>query len=88
MKNLKTVTAFTISEMVRRKSFIISTLVILIIIALAFNIPNIMKKLGNDGSGEKVLIIDPENLFEGMISKSRFRLRIPNNNRRTKLRRD
>lgn len=68
MKNLKTVTAFTISEMVRRKSFIISTLVILIIIALAFNIPNIMKKLGNDGSGEKVLIIDPENLFEGMIS--------------------
>lgn len=68
MKNLKTVTAFTISEMVRRKSFIISTLVILIIIALAFNIPNIMKKLGNDGSGEKVLIIDPENLFEGMAS--------------------
>lgn len=54
--------------MVRRKSFIISTLVILIIIALAFNIPNIMKKLGNDGSGEKVLIIDPENLFEGMAS--------------------
>ena len=68
MKNLKTVTAFTISEMVRRKSFIISTLVILIIIALAFNIPNIMKKLGIDGSGEKVLIIDPENLFEGMAS--------------------
>lgn len=68
MKNLKTVTAFTISEMVRRKSFIISTVVILIIIALAFNIPNIMKKLGNDGSGEKVLIIDPENLFEGMAS--------------------
>ena len=68
MKNLKTVTAFTISEMVRRKSFIISTLVILIIIALAFNIPNIMKKLGNDGSGEKVLIIDPENLFEGMAN--------------------
>ena len=68
MRNLKTVTAFTISEMVRRKSFIISTLVILIIIALAFNIPNIMKKLGNDGSGEKVLIIDPENLFEGMAS--------------------
>lgn len=68
MKNLKTVTAFTISEMVRRKSFIISTLVILIIIALAFNIPNIMKKLGNDGSGEKVLIIDPENLFEEMAS--------------------
>ena len=68
MKNLKTVTAFTISEIVRRKSFIISTLVILIIIALAFNIPNIMKKLGNDGSGEKVLIIDPENLFEGMAN--------------------
>ena len=68
MKNLGVVTAFTIKEVVRRKSFIISTLVILIIIALAFNIPNIMKKLGNDGSGEKVLIIDPENLFEGMAN--------------------
>ena len=27
-----------------------------------------MKKLGNYGSGEKVLIIDPENLFEGMAN--------------------
>ena len=68
MKNLGVVTAFTIKEVVKRKSFIISTVVILVIIALAFNIPNIMKKLGNDGSGEKVLIIDPENLFEGMAS--------------------
>ena len=65
MRNLGVVTAFTIREMVKRKSFIISTVVILIIIALAFNIPNIMKKFGNDGNGEKVLIIDPENLFEG-----------------------
>ena len=69
MRNLGVVTAFTIREMVKRKSFIISTAVILVIIALAFNIPNIMKKLGNDGSGEKVLIIDPENLFEGMAEK-------------------
>lgn len=68
MKNLGVVTAFTIKEVVKRKSFIISTVVILVIIALAFNIPNIMKKLGNDGSGEKVLIIDSENLFEGMAS--------------------
>ena len=43
MRNLWLVTEFTIKEMVKRKSFIISTIVLLVIIAAAFNIPNIMK---------------------------------------------
>jgi len=65
MRNLRIVTEFTIKEMLKRKSFIISTIVLLLIIVVAFNVPNIMKMIGTDSLNEKVLVIDPENLFEG-----------------------
>lgn len=67
MRNLWLVTEFTIKDMIKRKSFIISTLVLLIIIATAFNIPNIMKMLGKNDFNEEILVIDPENLFEGNV---------------------
>lgn len=67
MRNLWLVTEFTIKEMIKRKSFIISTLVLLIIIATAFNIPNIMKMFGKNDFNEEILVIDPENLFEGNV---------------------
>jgi len=67
MRNLWIVTEFTIKEMLRRKSFIISTVVLLLIIVAAFNIPNIMKAFGTDNLDESVLVLDPENLFEGNI---------------------
>lgn len=63
MKNLWTVTEFTIKDMLSRKSFIISTIIILVIIVVAFNIPNIISKFNEDGFDEKVLVIDSENLF-------------------------
>ena len=47
MKNLGTVISFTIKEMLRRKSFIISTIIILVLIVIGFNIPNIMKLFKN-----------------------------------------
>src|SRR5690625_3188009 len=53
--------------MLRRKSIIFSKLVLLIIIVLAFNIPNIMSMFGTDSLDEKVLVIDPENLFDGQV---------------------
>ena len=67
MRNLKIVTGFTIKEMLSKKSFIISTIVILLIMIIAFNIPNIIKLMGNETLNEKVLVLDPENLFEGNI---------------------
>ncbi len=67
MKNLILVTEFTIKEILKKKSFIISTIVLLIIIVVAFNIPNIVKALGEDNFNEEVLVIDSENLFEGNI---------------------
>ena len=42
MKDLKTVIEFTMKEMVKRKSFIVSTIIILILIVIGFNVPNII----------------------------------------------
>ena len=70
MKNLGTVISFTIKEMLRRKSFIISTIIILVLIVIGFNIPNIMKLFINEeiaSEGEKLLIVDSENVFEGTL---------------------
>ena len=63
MKNLWTVTAFTIKDMLRRKSFIISTIILLVIIVVGFNIPNIINNFVGDEFNEKVLVVDSENLF-------------------------
>lgn len=68
MKNLWTVTEFTIKDMLSRKSFIISTILILLIIVVAFNIPNIINKFNEDGFDEKILIIDSENLFGDSVA--------------------
>ena len=69
MRDLWTVTEFTMKEMLRRKSFIISTLIILVIIIVGINIPNILK-LFTDSSetGERLLIVDSSNVFEGNLS--------------------
>ena len=66
MKDLKTVIAFSIKDMVKRKSFIISTLIILILIVIGFNIPNIMNAIvgdNEDACEAKILIVDSKNLF-------------------------
>ena len=67
MRDLKTVIGFTIKDMVKRKSFIVSTIIILLIIVIGFNIPNIMKIFNGDdqsSGGSKLLIVDSTNLFE------------------------
>ena len=70
MRDLGTVIAFTIKDMAKRKSFIISTLIILILIVIGFNIPNIMEAIigDNESDGEtNLLIVDSTNLFEGTL---------------------
>ena len=64
MKDLITVAEFTIKEAIKRKSFIISMIIILAIIILGFNIPNIVNSFSNEGEEKaKVLIIDSENIL-------------------------
>ncbi len=67
MKDLITVMKFTMKDMIKRKSFIISTLIILILIVIGFNVPNILKKLNNDNTDEKLLVVDNQNIFEGSL---------------------
>ena len=69
MKDLITVASFTIKDMVKRKSFIISNIIIILIIVLLFNIPNLLKLLdnGEGSSNSKLLIVDSENIFEGNL---------------------
>ena len=68
MKDLKIVIDFTIKDMIKRKSFIISTLIILILIVIGFNVPNIINAIkGEEGTNEKLLIVDESNIFEGTL---------------------
>ena len=67
MKDIMTVMIFTMKDMVRRKSFIISTLIILVLIVLGFNVPNIIKSFSGENTGERLLIVDNNNVFEGNL---------------------
>ena len=70
MKDLLTVMSFTIKDMIKRKSFIVSTIIILVLIVVGFNIPNIINAItGGDttSSEDKILIIDSSNVFEGTL---------------------
>ena len=69
MQGLITVIKFTIKDMAQRKSFIISNIIILGLIILMFNIPNILKKVMGDSENSKqiIKIIDVDNVFEGTL---------------------
>ena len=69
MQGLITVIKFTIKDMAQRKSFIISNIIILGLIILMFNIPNILKKvMGNSENSKQIIqIIDVDNVFEGTL---------------------
>ena len=67
MREILTVMKFTIKDMVKRKSFIISTLIILILIVIGFNVPNVIKNLNGDSTGDTFLIVDNKNVFEGTL---------------------
>lgn len=69
MKDLIIVAGFTIKDMMKRKSFIISMIIILILIVIGFNVPNILNKLKGDTElgTLKILLVDRENIFEGTL---------------------
>lgn len=73
MRDLIAVAKFTIREMVKRKSFLISNLIILLIIVIGFNVPNILNIVSGEESGEeenageKVWVIDSKNVYKGSL---------------------
>lgn len=72
MRDLWIVASYTIKDMLKKKTFIISNLIIFIIIIVGFNVPNILSMFtGNENSEgsslPKTLIVDKENVFEGSL---------------------
>ena len=70
MKDLFIVIGFTFKDLVKRKSFIISNIIIFIILIAGFNVPRILETIkgNNENFGKsKVTIFDNENTFEGTL---------------------
>ena len=67
MKDLLVVMKFTMKDMIKRKSFIISTIISLIMIVVGFNIPNILKSINGEDTSNKLVIVDEGNIFEGSL---------------------
>ena len=73
MRDIITVAKFTMKEMMRRKSFIITTIILVILIIIGFNGPKIIKFFSGDSGemmqGEKIIISDSENVYEGKLNE-------------------
>lgn len=69
MKDIFTVAKFTLKDMLGRKSFRISTLIILIVIVIGFNVPNFLSSINGGNFDTKVLISDPENIYNGALEQ-------------------
>lgn len=66
MHDIFIVAKFTAKDMAKRKSFIIATIIILVMIVIGFNIPKIIKSFKNDSS--KIIIVDKNEIFEHKIT--------------------
>lgn len=67
MRNLFIVMKFTMKEMVRKKAFIVSTILILLMIVIGFCIPKIIKAIKGEETKDKIIIVDSHNIFEGNL---------------------
>lgn len=68
MNDIFIVSKFTMKDMLKRKSFIISTTIILCMIVIGFNIPRIIKSFEGEKTKEKVMISDKDDIFEGKLA--------------------
>ena len=70
MKDLWIVARYTMKEMLKKKTFLISNLIILLIIIVGFNVPNILSSFeGEEGNTtSKLLVVDNQDVFEGTLA--------------------
>lgn len=70
-RDLLTVTKFTMRDILSRKSFRISTIIIIVLIVLGFNIPNFINSI-SDGKNfeDKVLFVDRDHLLGEISTES------------------
>lgn len=66
-KDIFTVAKFTMRDMIGRKSFRISTLIILILIVIGFNVPSFIQNFSNPDDNT-ILFVDRDNIFSGSLN--------------------
>lgn len=64
MRNLFIVIKFTIKEMIKKKSFMISTIFILALIIVGFSIPKLLSNMNEGKEKETVVITDAKEIFK------------------------
>ena len=67
MNDILTVMKFTMKDMVRKKSFIVATIIILLMIVIGFNVPRIIKAFSSN-ENTKLIIVDVDQIFEGKLN--------------------
>ena len=71
MKDMITILKYTIKENVTKKSFIITTIILMLMIVLVCNIPNIVNTIGGEEKEEqslKYVLIDHDNIIGNDIN--------------------
>lgn len=69
-KDIFTVAKFTMRDMIGRKSFRISTLIILILIVIGFNVPSFIQNFSNPDDNT-ILFVDRDNIFSSSLNTLR-----------------
>lgn len=69
MRDILIVTKFTLIEALKKKAFIVSTIIMILMIVLASAFTKIIPKLANNNEKDKILIVDNDNIFENQLNK-------------------
>lgn len=68
LRSLWTVIKFTAKDLIGRKAFRVSTIIILLLIAVGFNIPNLISTMNGNSFKNTILISDQNNIFENSLN--------------------
>ena len=69
MRDILIVTKFTLIEALKKKAFIVSTIIMILMIILASAFTKIIPKLADSNEKDKILIVDNDNIFENQLNK-------------------
>ena len=68
MRDILIVTKFTLIEALKKKAFIVSTIIMILMIILASAFTKIIPKLADSNEKDKILILDNDNIFENQLN--------------------
>lgn len=68
MRDILIVTKFTLIEALKKKAFIVSTIIMILMIILSSAFTKIIPKLADSNEKDKILIVDNDNIFENQLN--------------------